>query len=296
MTEYDALLDALRAALAPPPVEPDASEIGHLHQALAVSAGGGGLRWRFARRSASFGLVHRVRWSAAATSARRYALAVGAVLLACASGAGAAAVATDSYLGPLRGVAYDLGLPVSSPALAATRGAMATLEQALGSRDPAEVRAAAQELQSDLSGLDDQDRQQVEPLADRLLGAAASFLALQGGTQAVPGRAAPGTGGGSGGVPPATAPPATDDGTTGSAGGDDSSAPAGAAISGDAGSVSQLPAEQPSPGGDGGLTDGSSTTVAGAPSGTVASSTATTSAPSEKSTSTDGATADGGDG
>ncbi len=162
-----ALLAALGGALTPSPAEPDAASVDALHRALAARPAATypvppvtivpfhrDRRW--ARRG---GPLHRLRHPAAVAAA---------VAVLTTSGV-AAAVATNHLPGPTRNVAYDLGLPVTSPALAAVQGTMADLRDALAAGDGPRVRTDAARLRSELALLDAADRSAVEPGADLML-------------------------------------------------------------------------------------------------------------------------------
>ena len=171
----DTLLVALSAALEPEDVEPGPHALAALDQALADRAGAAadhGLAivvpiMAPARRSSTWAGLHRLRHPVAA------AVAVGVLAT---SGVAAAGVATDRLPGPTRTVAYDLGLPVTSPALEGTRGTMDQLRQALAGHNVAQVNASAVFLRTQLAGLSPSDRAQVEPAAAELLAQADTFL------------------------------------------------------------------------------------------------------------------------
>jgi hypothetical protein len=198
----DTLLVALSAALEPEDVEPGPHALAALDQALADRAGAAadhGLAMVVpimapARRSSTRAGLHRLRHPVAA------AVAVGVLAT---SGVAAAGVATDRLPGPTRTVAYDLGLPVTSPALEGTRGTMDRLRQALTAHNVAQVNASAVFLRTQLAGLSPSDRAQVEPAAAELLAQADTFLrvaAAFGFPVGTPGGSGPGTSG-----PPSTA-------------------------------------------------------------------------------------------
>jgi hypothetical protein len=170
----DALLATLGAALAPEPVEPGPEAMAALHQALDARTldaadGDSGVVVPFAppkRRSATWVGIHRLRQPVVA------AVAIGVLAT---SGVAAAGVATDHLPGPTRTVAYDLGLPVTSPALEAARGTMAQLKVALAAHDVAQVLASAALLRTRLAGLSTTDRAQIEASAGDLLAQADTF-------------------------------------------------------------------------------------------------------------------------
>ncbi len=171
------LLDALGVALRPGPIEPGPEEIANLLTSLAD---------RRARGPASGDGVVVPIGRARSRDARRWmhlhrpVAAAAAVAVLISGGTAAAAVATNTLPGPTRAVAFDLGLPVSSPALARTRGLMATLEAALASKDRANVQAGAVALRRSLAGLAPGDRAQVEVVAREVLDRADRFLEVEG--------------------------------------------------------------------------------------------------------------------
>ena len=157
MTDDARLLELLGDALAPGAAEPGPVELALLHDDLAsrrsrltapASAGPGSS----ARRRP---VARRFVWAGAAA----------AVLV----GLAAAGVRTDRLPGPLRTAAFDIGLPVSSPALVATRGDLSQLGAVLGTGRPASIRAAATKVRGDLQNLDSDERQLVERSATSLL-------------------------------------------------------------------------------------------------------------------------------
>lgn len=83
---------------------------------------------------------------------------IGAVSLA---GVAAAAVATNTLPGPTRAIAYDLGLPVTSPALYQARQQLSEVKNATTQHDPGVARQLAQGLIKDLRLLNHQDLSQI---------------------------------------------------------------------------------------------------------------------------------------
>ena len=119
--------DAVVAATGPRPWSPN----------VARPVGHPSWRWPRGRRrwGQPGGTLHRLRHPVAAAAA---------VAVLATGGVAAAAVATDHLPGPTRAVAYDLGLPVTSPALVtAARGTLAELQSALAAGDPGTIRSAA---------------------------------------------------------------------------------------------------------------------------------------------------------
>ena len=260
------LFAALAESLEPESAAPDAAAIEALHRALerragdAVAAatgsddaGSGPLApvvpltstGRWGQRG---GPLHRLRHPVAA--------AVAVAVLAT-SGVAAAAVATDHLPGPTRAVAYDLGLPVTSPALAATRETLAELQAALATGDVVRTRSSADLLRAELAALSPSDRASIQasaagtlaradalvPTAAGATGVATGSAATDSGgaTPAAGGDGASGNsssggpdGGGAGAAPgaagagsgpvggtTATTVPRSDDGSTGTAPGSD---------------------------------------------------------------------------
>jgi hypothetical protein len=277
----DTLLVALGAALEPEHVEPGPQALAALDRALAaraVAATDHGLAIVVpiappAPRSPTWTGLHRLRHPVAA--------AVAVAVLAT-GGVAAAGVATDRLPGPTRTVAYDLGLPVTSPALEGTRGTMDRLRQALTDHDVARVNASAVLLRTELAGLSPSDRAQVEPSAAELLAQADTFLrvaAAFGFPVGTPDGSGPGTSG-----LPSTAgagtPGQKSNGGTGSIHGGSTPGPTGAG--------STTPGTSgPSGSGSGGTTTGSgSPTTTGGPPRT----TPTTTTPGSTTTTTTGST------
>ncbi|HVC71522.1 MAG TPA: hypothetical protein VNC61_14805 [Acidimicrobiales bacterium] len=157
----DELLDALRDALVPPDLSPGPMETARFRQALEAGRADPRPRRAIAWRALRFppGLV-----------------AAGAVFVA-ALGAIGGGVAADTLPGPLRTAAYDMGLPVSSPALVTAQGAETALRHALQAGDRMEVVVEAAALRQRLSALDPADRLKVDPEGITLLAKADAFLA-----------------------------------------------------------------------------------------------------------------------
>jgi hypothetical protein len=163
----DALLTMLAGALEPPDVHPEVAELERLRNLLdgpdAVPVVPLPLRDRVHP-------LHRLRHPIAAA-------ATAAILI---SGSAAAAVGTDTLPGPLRTIAFSLGLPVDSPALEAAQGDMSALEGALNTDNLAATRLDATLLRSALVRLDPSDRVQIWVAAQLLLARADDALAAQG--------------------------------------------------------------------------------------------------------------------
>ncbi|HVC68369.1 MAG TPA: hypothetical protein VND44_12300 [Acidimicrobiales bacterium] len=264
----DLLLDALRSSLAPSAVRPGPAELSAFRSVLAS---------RFDAMSATDGLAGVVPMEGAgrtgrsrSTGLRRMrhpvtALVAAAVLAT--SGVAAAGVATDTLPGPARRIAVALGLPVSSPALETTRGAMGDLRRALDREDTAAIRTGADAVRTDLAVLTSPDRTQVEPAADRLLARADAALGRSTGsgahgTTGIPSGPAvpPGGGTGTGAEPGPDSGPPSGQGATGSPSGADANPEGPVGSPAPSGGAGGGPAEGPS-GPSGGSTGVSGGTV-----------------------------------
>ena len=173
----DQLLDALRDSLTPSVSGPDPAELSTFRSLLASRFDG----MATADDIAEVVPIEAARRTghASSTGLRRVrhpvtALVAAAVLAT--GGVAAAGVATDTLPGPARQIAFAIGLPVSSPALQATRGAMSDLQSALDRQESVAIRTAADALSTDLVALSPSDRAQVEPAADQLLAKADAVL------------------------------------------------------------------------------------------------------------------------
>jgi hypothetical protein len=159
------LLSRLQVALAPAPARPDEVSLARLHATLAeleaetepvdiVSA----RRRRELRR----GLPRRVtRSSVVAASALTFALTASVA---------AAAVATNTLPGPTRAFAYDLGLPVTSPALFRAQQSANQLREAIVAKNHQQETRLSHELVRDLKSLNASDLSQIRSTAEKLLG------------------------------------------------------------------------------------------------------------------------------
>jgi hypothetical protein len=214
------LLAALGSALAPQQVEPGPEAMATLHQALQArrpdaTEDSSAVVIAFAppkRRSTTWAGIHRLRQPVVA------ALAVGVLAT---SGVAAAGVATDHLPGPTRNVAYALGLPVTSPALASAKGTLAHLRVALAAHDVAQVQAIATLLRTQLAGLSAADRDSIKAMTNEQLsladnlgpvvanglssGPASSNGTTRSGTSSSNGQSTNGTGNSSDGSPSGTA-------------------------------------------------------------------------------------------
>lgn len=152
-------LDLLTRALEPKPVEPPATRLASLHQAIAEHAR---LHPKPVRR--------RVPQPPLLTRLRR-PIAAFVAAMALTSAGTAAAIGTGAVRlpRPVRAVAHGVGLPVDSPELADARSATALLRSALGHNDSDSVAVATQELNTMLDRLSDGDRSKIEDEAHSLL-------------------------------------------------------------------------------------------------------------------------------
>ena len=288
------LLAALGEVLAPEPAAPGAEAMAALHRALddraaaavAVATARDGLApvipltptSRWAQRG---GALHRLRHPVAA--------AVAVAVLAT-SGAAAAAVATDHLPGPTRAVAFDLGLPVSSPALTTARGTLAQLDAGVAAGDPARIRATADLLRTELAALSPSDRATIQASAAVALARSDAFLATSstgtagpGGTtsgQGAPAAGGSGAGGGGGG---------TQSGG-GDRSGDSASTGGGTGTTGTTTPRSDEGSGGTTPGSQDGSGEGSNSGSGGTTPATVPGSTSTTTGPTG---SDDGVSGDG---
>src|ERR1700722_6395545 len=115
MTDLE-LLSQLHDVLAAPPVRPDAQSLARLHETLAE------LERESGPVSITTAVRHRTSGERAHDRRRRFAgrssvLVASAVAAALTASVAAAAVATNTLPGPMRAIAYDVGLPVVSPSL-----------------------------------------------------------------------------------------------------------------------------------------------------------------------------------
>ncbi len=159
MIDDHLLLEVLGEALAPDPAEPGASELARLQADLASHRSPlleGPLSDRPRSPARRRPVPRRLAWAGGA---------VAAVVI----GLAAAGVRTDVLPGPLRTAAFDIGLPVSSPALVATRGDLSKLDAVLGTGRAASIRAVATKVRGDLQTLDPGERQGVVGTAEALL-------------------------------------------------------------------------------------------------------------------------------
>jgi len=93
------------------------------------------------------------------------ALTLSAVGVLALGGVAAAAVATNTLPGPTRAIAYDLGLPVTSPALVQARSQLHQLVTANSSNLPSSARELGRQLIDELKKLDHTDLAQISTAA-----------------------------------------------------------------------------------------------------------------------------------
>jgi hypothetical protein len=160
MNNDDELIEQLRSALAAPTVAPDQRTMDGLTRELAA------LKTVRGGRSTRTGTITSLR-RVAGRGVSTLSLVIGAGLLA--GGVAAAAVATDTLPGPTRNIAWDLGLPVTSPALYQARQVASHLQVSLHSRDRQSSTSLGRTLVRDLKGLDPSDLAQIQGSADQLL-------------------------------------------------------------------------------------------------------------------------------
>lgn len=84
-------------------------------------------------------------------------------------GVAAAAVATNTLPGPTRAIAYDLGLPVTSPALFQARAQLHNVNAATSKHHTKVARELAKGLIKDLKLLNQNDLSQIRPSVKRTL-------------------------------------------------------------------------------------------------------------------------------
>jgi hypothetical protein len=170
------LLQTLTTALAPEPVQPGPGQLAALHQALATRQDVVVAETDNVRATAGACAEVTPLWLARANRLRHPAAALIAAAVLATGGVAAAAVATNTLPGPTRVVAFDLGLPVSSPALVVAQREIVVLRVDLAQRNGAAVAIATASVRADVARLSASDRRQVEPDAGRLLIEADSFL------------------------------------------------------------------------------------------------------------------------
>lgn len=97
------------------------------------------------------------------------ALTLGVAGVLSLGGVAAAAVATNTLPGPTRAIAYDLGLPVTSPALYQARAQLHNVNAATSGHHTNVARELAKGLIKDLKLLNQNDLSQIRPSVKRTL-------------------------------------------------------------------------------------------------------------------------------
>ena len=160
MMTDDELMTRLRDALAAPSTAPDERAMMGLTRELAALASVGG------ERGTRVGTLSSLR-RMAGRHVSTLSVFIAASLLA--GGVAAAAVATDTLPGPTRNIAWDLGLPVTSPALYQARQVESHLKVSLRTRDRQSATSLGRTLARDLKKLSAGDLSQIQGTADQLL-------------------------------------------------------------------------------------------------------------------------------
>ena len=164
MSRYsdDELLSLLSEAMSPTPAQPDPTTLARLHSTLAgLSAEVGVLGNGRARRPRRLTGLH-------GRLARR-ASVIAAAMVLITGGVATAAVATDTLPGPTRNLAYDMGLPVTSPGLFQARATLLQLKTSIDQRNRGAEVHWGKTLQRDLTDLNDTDLAQIRVPALGLL-------------------------------------------------------------------------------------------------------------------------------
>ena len=180
------LLSALRDALMTNDAHtPSQAEMARFHEAAALGRAGAGVGPRAGRGAMARA---RLRWEVwRALPPWPSPALVGAAAVLGVFGVFGGAVAANALPGPLRSVAYDVGLPVSSPALEAAEAAESALQGAISSRDRPAIQSDVTVLRQRLSVLDASDRATADPKARRLLSDALALLVRDTSTTTTPG-------------------------------------------------------------------------------------------------------------
>jgi hypothetical protein len=152
------LLALLGQAFPTQPVRPDETARLQLREALTndnlVSfAGAASRRARLRRRLGS----------------HASALTISAIAVVALGGVAAAAVATNTLPGPTRNIAYDIGFPVTSPALAQARQQLHQLDVANAQHHTVVARQLGHGLLHDLTLLNHSDLSQIRTAAQKAL-------------------------------------------------------------------------------------------------------------------------------
>jgi hypothetical protein len=161
------LLSRLEVVLAPPRVSPDEKTMAQLHATLgelALEKEPVNIQSAVRPRAQNVARARRRRFRT-----RSSVLVAGAVSLALTAGVAAAAVVTNTLPGPTRAIAYDLGLPVTSPSLFRAQQIAKQLQQSIDAQDRAQEKRLAQSLLGALKTLNASDFSQIRSTADKLL-------------------------------------------------------------------------------------------------------------------------------
>ncbi|MGB7104138.1 MAG: hypothetical protein WBD82_06025, partial [Acidimicrobiales bacterium] len=165
----DDLLARLEVALASPPIRPDEQSITRLYATLAeleLEDEPVNITSTVHHRTAAPRSVHERRRR---FPKRSSVLVASAISFALTAGVAAAAVVTNTLPGPTRGIAYDLGLPVTSPGLFRAQQDENQLRQSIAVGDQAQEKQLGQKLISAMKTLDSSDLSQIRSTADKLL-------------------------------------------------------------------------------------------------------------------------------
>jgi hypothetical protein len=161
------LLSLLGAALVPSATLPDEITLARLHATLAdLEVDSEPLDITTARGRHDRGRLAPVRRRFASRSS---IVAASAIAFALTAGVAAAAVATNTLPGPTRAIAYDLGLPVTSPALFRAQGTSTQLHQAILAKDRTQEVRLGRQLIGELKVLNPSDLAQIRRSAQSLL-------------------------------------------------------------------------------------------------------------------------------
>jgi hypothetical protein len=159
------LLSSLQVALAPRREHPDEEALTRLQATLQE------LESQFEPVDIAAAAQRRIRQRTvrARRGARSSIVAASALAFALTAGVAAAAVATNTLPGPTRAFAYDVGLPVTSPALYGAQRSVAALRHSILAKNLPQEKTQAQQLIGQLKTLDPSDLSQIRATADQLL-------------------------------------------------------------------------------------------------------------------------------
>lgn len=237
------LLGELRAALATAPARPDPIELAAFDRVVA--------EWN--RRPAPPADAPTSRFRVLEKLHHPRVVAASVVAATLALGTGVAAAAGAPVARGIRAVAHDIGLPVEAPAVVDANNAVTRLRDALARSDDTGLRAARDQLRSELRDLGGSDRASIQQHADALLQQADTRLAHGGSSAAIaPPSSAPQGSETPPGATTADTPHSPGGHDTGRAGGDFGSGPDNSRSS----QPSQPSPPTPAPGGHDGHGDG----------------------------------------